>query len=150
MSWIDAYFAEARLEGRCLCGDVRVTVDGPHLAAVGVCHCSMCQRWAGHTYGTFEAPPASVTVTGKVRSYASTDFASRAFCPSCGSHLWMRNGDGDYELFPGLFAEAAGFPLVSEIYTDKAPAYAQLKGDHRRATQAEYEARNPHIEGSTS
>ena len=150
MSWIEAYRKTGRLEGRCLCGQVEITVDGPHLAAVGVCHCGMCQRWSGHTYGTFEAPPEAVTVTGEVARYASTDFAHRAFCPTCGTHLWMRNGeDGDYELQPGLFPQAAEFPLVSEIYTDKAPAYARLSGEHRRATQAEYEARNPHVEGDT-
>lgn len=150
MSWINAYRTSGRLEGRCLCGQVRITVDGDHIAAVGVCHCGMCQRWAGHTYGTFDAEEAAVTVTGTVKSYASTDFSSRAFCPDCGSHLWMRNGDaGSYELHPGLFPGAAGFPLVSEIYTDKAPAYACLSGEHRRATQAEYEAKNPHVEGDT-
>ena len=32
------------------------------------------------------------------------------------------------------------------FYCDKAPAYGQLKGDHRTATQAEYEAKNQHVE----
>ena len=147
MSWIDAYRTEGRLEGRCLCGGVRITVHGPHIAAVGVCHCAMCQRWAGYTFGSFRAPVASVTVEGEVRSHASSSFATRAFCPTCGSHLWMRNGEGDYDLQPGLFPGAADFPLVSEIYTDRAPAYVSLQGEHRRATRAEYEAREPHVEG---
>jgi hypothetical protein len=37
--------------------------------------------------------------------------------------------------------------MRSEIYTDRALASVQLAGDHRRATRAEYEAKNAHIEG---
>ncbi|MEO0862622.1 MAG: GFA family protein [Pseudomonadota bacterium] len=148
MSWINAYRKTGRLDGRCLCGQVRITVDGKHIAAIGVCHCRMCQRWAGYTYGTFEAEADAVSVQGEVTVYASSDFSSRAFCPSCGSSLWMRNGDdGAYELMPGLFPDAADFPLVSEIYTDCRPAYVPLAGRHRSKTRAEYEAGAQHIEG---
>ena len=41
---------------------------------------------------------------------------------------------------PGLFDAARGWPLRSEIYTDRAMASVQLSGDHRRKTRAEYEA----------
>lgn len=149
MSWIDAYRREGRLEGRCLCGAVEIVVDGAHIAAVGACHCVMCQRWNGTLFGAFEASAEAITVRGKVMSYASSDFSERAFCPNCGSHLWLRQtkgGDG-YELFPGLFPAAKDFPLVSEIYTDRAPDYLPLSGDHRKKTRAEYEAENAHLVG---
>ena len=45
-----------------------------------------------------------------VARFRSSGFAERAFCPVCGSHLWMRNTGADaeaYELMPGLFD--AGF-----------------------------------------
>ena len=64
--------------------------------------------------------------------------------------MWLRDTDRDgaaYGLMPGLLDGAAEFPLISEIYTDRAPAYAPLAGGHRRATRAEYEAKNRHIEG---
>ncbi|MEL6204172.1 MAG: GFA family protein [Pseudomonadota bacterium] len=149
-SWVDAYRREKAMEGHCLCGAVTVRVAGPHLGAVGVCHCRMCQRWNGTIWGAFEAEPTAVTVTGEVARYASTHFSERAFCPRCGTHLWLRDTDTDdapYELMPGLFDGAAEFPLISEIYTDRAPAYAPLAGDHRRKTRAEYETKNRHIEG---
>ncbi|TFL18122.1 GFA family protein [Jannaschia formosa] len=135
--------------GRCLCRAVTITVEGPHKETVGACHCRMCQIWSGMMFGCFKAPAASVTVTGAVAEYRSSDFATRAFCPTCGSHLWFRDDGEDepYELVPGLFPEAASFPLVSEIYADRAPAYARLAGDHRRSTASEYEAGNKFVEG---
>ncbi|MEM8823121.1 MAG: GFA family protein [Pseudomonadota bacterium] len=149
MSWIDAYRREGRLDGRCLCGAVEIVVDGGYIAGVGACHCSMCRRWAGMSFSGFEADADAVTVTGEVARYRSSSFAERAFCPRCGSHLWFRD-DGDdkpYEFTPGIFPEAAEFPLVSEIYIDRAPSHARLAGDHRTATRADYEARKPFVEG---
>lgn len=150
MSLADAYRRTGRLAGACLCGAVRISVDGAHVAAVGVCHCSLCQRSSGLVWGAFEASAPAVTISGTVSRYASTPFSERAFCGVCGSNLWLRNtdtDDADYELMPALFPAARDFPLISEIYTDRAPAYVPLSGDHRRATRAEYEAKNPHLEG---
>lgn len=149
MSWIDAYRRDGRLEGRCLCGAVTLTIDGGHVAAVGVCHCVMCRRWSGALHASFEATASAVTVVGPVVRYPSTEFSERAFCGTCGSHLWMRNNepDADFELMPGPFAAANEFPLVSEIYVDRRPAFLPLTGDHRTATRAVYEQNNPNIEG---
>ena len=150
MSWIDDYRRDGRLEGRCLCGAVRIAIAGGHVAGVGACHCLMCQRWSGALYATFDADADAVTVSGPAQSYASTPWSERAFCGTCGSHLWLRNTekpDAAYELMPGLFGEAAAFPLVSEIYTDRRPHYLPLTGDHRTKTRAEYERDNPAIEG---
>ncbi|MEM8850266.1 MAG: GFA family protein [Pseudomonadota bacterium] len=147
MSWVDVYRREGRLEGRCLCGAVEIVVDGKHIAAIGACHCAMCQRWSGTVYGAFNAAPEAVTITGEVTRYRSSDFSERAFCPRCGSHLWLRSDGDDYEFLPGLFQAAADFPLISEIYIDKAPAHMRLSGDHRTKTRAEYEADNPFVEG---
>jgi hypothetical protein len=108
----------------------------------------MCQRWSGGIFMCFEAAPDAVTVIGEVARYASSGFAERAFCPKCGSHLWMRNTDtpkDNYELMPGLFDTAPNWPLRSEIYTDN--AIARLKGNHPTATRAQYEAKNKFVEG---
>ena len=137
------------IEGHCLCGAVTIRV-AHHGGFTGVCHCRMCQRWSGALFASFNAPAEGVTVTGAVARFQSTDFAERAFCPTCGSHLWMRNTDrtdAPYDLMPGLFDAARDIPLKSEIYTDRALPGLALQGDHRRATRAEYEAKNLHIEG---
>lgn len=96
----------------------------------------------------FEAAPEAVFVEGEVARYASSDFAERAFCPKCGSHLWMRDIDtpnNTYELMPGLFDEARDWPIRSEIYTDD--AIVRLVGTHPTATRAQYEAKNKFVEG---
>jgi len=114
----------------------------------------MCQRWSGGLFLCFNAGFEAVTVEGEVAEFQSSSFARRGFCPRCGTHLWFRdqNGAGEpadagYELMPGLFDEARDWPLRSEIYTDRKLAALDLRGDHKRATRAEYEAKNPFLEG---
>lgn len=137
------------LAGRCLCGAVTVSAAGPREEGPGACHCRMCQRWSGGVYFSFRA--RGVTVTGPVARHRSSPFSERAFCSACGSHLWMRDLDATdadaYELMPGLFDDARDWPLLSEIYVDRALACARLAGDHKRATRADYEAKNPAIPG---
>jgi hypothetical protein len=138
-----------KFAGHCLCGEVAVSVDGQHDAQPGACHCRMCQRWSGGVFLAFTAAAEAVTVEGPVRRFQSTSFAERAFCGTCGTHLWMRNTDdqaAEYELMPGLFDAAHDWPLRSEIYTDKAMASVRLEGDHPRKTQAEFEESNQHID----
>jgi len=60
----------------------------------------------------------------------------------------MRDATGTtYDLMPGLFDESRDWPLRSEVYADRAMAAVQLPGDHRRATQAEYEQKNQYVAG---
>lgn len=137
------------IEGHCLCGAVRLTV-AEHGGFTGACHCRMCQRWSGALFVSFNVPASALTVTGEVARFQSSPFAERVFCPTCGSHLWVRNTDtpdAPYDLMPGLFDAARDIPLTSEIYTDRALPGLALAGDHRRATRAEYEVKNLHIEG---
>ena len=147
------YRRNGTLEGRCLCGAVTIRIDGDYVAAVGACHCLMCQRWGGTVFGSFEVTAADVTVTGEVTRHQSSSFSERAFCSTCGSHIWLKNTDPEeteIELFPGLFHEARDWPLISEVYADRAPRYMTLAGDHRRVTRAAYEARRPFVEGDAT
>jgi hypothetical protein len=48
---------------------------------------------------------------------------------------------------PGLFDAAHDWPLRSEVYADCAMASVHLSGAERRATRAEYELKNPHVQG---
>jgi hypothetical protein len=135
-------------EGRCLCGAVTISV-AIHRGFTAVCHCRMCQRWAGGLFICVPVETDGLEVAGPVVRFQSSGFAERAFCGTCGSHLWYRAeaGDGHYAMMPGLFDEARDWPLRSEIYTDRALPGLALPGDHRRNTRAEYEAKNEHLEG---
>lgn len=134
------------LAGRCLCGETTVRV-GRHRAAVGACHCSRCRRWTGSALFSFEADPDGVEVSGPVKTWKHK-IAERAFCGKCGTLLWLKDFDGPFEFQVGLFDDARDFPLISEIYTDQAFAAVTLAGDHRRATSAEYEAKNRIVEAA--
>lgn len=141
---IDSPVHADAIEGRCLCGAVTIDV-GRHRAEVGACHCGRCRRWTGVALNVFLAAPDQVTVSGPVATYPG-EIAERAFCATCGTSLWLRNKDGgDYEFLVGVFDGARDYPLISEIYIDRAFASCRFAGDHKRATQAEYEAKNTHI-----
>ena len=136
------------LAGHCLCGAVTIRVEGEFIARTGACHCHMCQRWTGGLFLCFHAVHDAVHVDGPVKIYPSSDFAERAFCTECGTHLWMRDTGAtaeSYDLMPGLFAESSDWPLQSEIYIDQAMKSVALKGDHPRLTAAEYESEYPHL-----
>ena len=135
------------MDGRCLCGAVTLSV-ARHGGFTAVCHCRMCQRWSGGLFICFPADAGSVEVAGPVVRHASSSFAERAFCGTCGSHLWYRahDGDGHYALMPGLFDAARDIPLQSEIYCDRALPGLSLPGNHNRPTRHDYESGNKHLE----
>ena len=132
--------------GQCLCGAVTL-IARSHAGAVSACHCSMCRRWTGAAMWVLEAPADAVEVTGPVSRYRASDFAERAWCGACGMHLWIKDGDGPYEMMPGLFDAARDLPLSHEIYVDRAFASVTLAGGHRRVSRADYEARERAVPG---
>ena len=137
------------IEGRCLCGAVRITVRGLS-QEISACHCEMCMRWSGGIQFGVDAPAGGTEVSGPVEVYRSSTIAERAWCGKCGSALWLRDiGDGaPYELVPGLFPNAGGARLVREVYADRAPEGYALAGDHRRVSAADYARENPVVEGT--
>ena len=134
------------MKGTCLCGAVTITV-AVHEGVASACHCSMCRRWTGAALWCLEAPENAVTVTGPVKSFRSSAFADRAWCDTCGTHLWVKSDGEDYDLTPGLFDGARDVPLDRELYVEDAFAAVPLAGDHKRVSATNYEARNPFVEG---
>lgn len=137
----------AQQHGRCLCG--AVTVSARLADEIGACFCQMCVRWSGSAMMGIRAPAGSVTVNGPVKTYRSSPFAERAWCDRCGSALWFRDDGKDYELMPGLFENAGGARLTRIVYADRAPEGWDFAGTPRRVSRAEYEAKNPHVEGDS-
>jgi len=77
--------------GGCLCGEIRFEITGADIGS-SFCHCRMCQRFAGApvSAGTgFHGDDFRVT-QGEPKLYQSSVIAERAFCPTCGSSLWMK------------------------------------------------------------
>ena len=74
--------------GSCLCGDIKWTVDEEFTMFVN-CHCAICRKVHGSSYGAFVACPADglrwVSGAEKIREYQSSESGQRPFCPRCGS-----------------------------------------------------------------
>jgi hypothetical protein len=95
-----------RYTGSCLCGAIRFEVSGPP-GKPHTCSCSICQRHTGSlTVAWVEFPSDAVTWTGAggtPATYRSSDYSSRAFCPSCGSTLGAIDDDPVIALVLGVF-----------------------------------------------
>lgn len=77
--------------GRCACGEVRYTVDGP-LRDVFNCHCERCRRVTGHHMAATAALPSDVTLheSSSLHWYQPCDGVEYGFCATCGSSLFWR------------------------------------------------------------
>lgn len=114
----------AALRGQCLCGAVRIAVQGDIWGA-GACHCGQCRRQSGHVWASVSAMQADVAISGEVRWYRASDIASRGFCPVCGSFLfWKGDGAPDIGIALGCLDAPTGLRLEKHIFVaDKGDYY---------------------------
>ncbi len=127
--------------GRCLCGAVVFSaedVETKHHA----CHCGMCRRWAGGAFLAAAAHGVTFTSSASLGRYASSEWADRGFCTSCGTLLfYFLKPNQTYHLSVGAFDEGSDFELAREIFIDRKPAGYAFAGDHPRWTEEETFAR---------
>lgn len=129
--------------GSCLCGAVRFEIATPP-ETVGACHCTMCRKWSGGIFLGLEVGADAVTFNGTAepRTYASSDWAERGFCATCGSSLFYRitapgPHQGQYAFGLGTLDDADGIPLTSEIFIEEKPDGYSFAGDTTKMTGAE-------------
>jgi hypothetical protein len=68
-------------------------------------------------------PDVQFSGTENIAVYASSQWAERAFCKQCGTHLYYKLlPSGEYFVPAGAF-ESNDFELTSQIYIDKKPSY---------------------------
>lgn len=91
--------AGASVNGACLCGAVRFSVELPSLWCAH-CHCTQCQRFHGAalvTWVGFAAAGFRIVAGEKsLRWYRSSPPAQRGFCGECGSSILFQS-----ERWPG-------------------------------------------------
>lgn len=131
----------ATVTGRCLCN--AVSFEASVHPRAHICHCGMCRRWAGGPGMGVSAD--SVTFTSgedNIERYASSDWAWRGFCKTCGSNLFYQLRDsargGYYALWAGALDDVSGLILHSEIYVDDKPGFYDFAGAHPRLSGAEF------------
>lgn len=129
---------KVNVNGSCLCGSVKITA----LAAnpnIGVCHCSMCRKWAGGPLLTIDCE-SQVLFDGEeyISSYSSSDWAERGFCSQCGSNLFYRLKQNNQYIVPvGLFEVKGAFRLDHQVFIDDKPTYYCFSNKTKDMTGAE-------------
>jgi len=121
--------------GGCLCGAIRFeSSDEPYM--VGYCHCDMCKKALGSAVGMFASFRASAFKftrgTPKIRQ--SSEVAERAFCPDCGTPLYMRYlHDPDIGVMVGSLDHPEKWPPNLYHYcTDRMVPWLKIDDNLRR------------------
>lgn len=129
------------MKGTCICGSVSIaTADHPDIT---VCHCGMCQRWGGGPLLSVHCG-SEVQISGAecVTIFSSSDWAERAFCAKCGTHLYYRFIPMNDHVVPaGFFQDGTGFKLAEQIFIDKKPPYYEFSNQTSQLTEAEVYAK---------
>jgi hypothetical protein len=124
--------------GHCLCGAVRFQAEGVE-SHFHSCHCGTCRRWSGGPGMATQATDVHFDDTSHIRTYASSEWAERAFCDRCGTNLYYRMKEGgNYFMWIGAFDDASAFTMGGEIYIDAKPDGYAFAGDHPRVTEAQF------------
>ena len=87
------------LEGGCFCGFVRYVIRGTPTQQTN-CHCTICRRVSGAAFVSwFTVHPKEFAFTaGRPGRFASSEHASRSFCPSCGTPLTFQSSRATDEI----------------------------------------------------
>ena len=85
-----------KVEGGCMCGKVRYAVPIDDRNAY-LCHCRMCQRASGNiSLAMKNVRMADLEWRSEPDWFASSPFARRPFCASCGTSLGFAFNEGEY------------------------------------------------------
>lgn len=116
------------ISGRCECGAVALEVDQVR-PGVTVCHCSQCRRMSGHLWASTHAPFDALRVLRDdgLRWYASSEFARRGFCNTCGASLFYRMNDEDWiGIAAGCLDETPGLGISDHIFVSCKGTYYEI------------------------
>lgn len=112
--------------GGCSCGAIRYEITTRKINA-GICHCSDCQRHSGAPFVVWlSINPAAFKVTkGRLREFASSNWARRGFCGDCGATLTYRiddNGD-EIDIAGGSLDDPGLVPPTFQIFRKDSPGF---------------------------
>ncbi|GAB5388778.1 MAG: GFA family protein [Alphaproteobacteria bacterium] len=130
------------IDGHCLCGSV--TVKAAKAAThMGACHCGMCRKWGGAPFLEVECgTDVSIDGAEHVTRYESSDWAERAFCNRCGTHLfYYLKPTGQHMVSIGLFQDEHEPEFTSQIFIDKKSPCYSFANQTETMTEAEVFAR---------
>ncbi len=121
----------AKIEGGCLCGNIRYTSAADPLATV-ICHCINCQKQSGGAYSlNLVMPRGSVDIHGEMTTYVDTgdsgNTLDRNFCGRCASVITSEPSAVATitVLKAGTLDDASWVRPVMEIYCDSAQPWTR-------------------------
>ena len=125
-------------KARCLCGSVTFRAT-PTKDEMGVCHCSMCRKWAGGVSIAVECEsPVIFDSDETLGVFVSSEWGERLFCTKCGSSLLWRSRDGGHvAVATPAFEDPERFAFTSQIFIDDKPANYAFANETRNMTGAE-------------
>jgi hypothetical protein len=128
MDTASAHTASARLEGRCHCGAVQVSIPADAIGVVA-CHCDDCQKLHGNFFAMLVVDRDAALWSGSAERarYRSSPQVERSFCPHCGSRI-AKEPDGSPKLLlaTGLFPRDLPQRLIRHVHTDGKPDWYPL------------------------
>lgn len=125
------------MEGSCLCG--AVTIRTTEITDTDACHCGMCRRWGSGPFFSVQCG-SDVSFTGEdnIALYDSSDWATRAFCKQCGTHLYyLLKPANTYAVAVGLFQDQSRFRFTEQIFIDRKPHYYEFANQTHTMTEEE-------------
>ncbi|MEL6450516.1 MAG: GFA family protein [Pseudomonadota bacterium] len=131
--------------GSCVCGAVTYTITSP-VTETGACHCGMCRKWSGGVYLSVAVPEGGLDLHGAdhLAAYASSPWAERVFCKTCGSNLFYRVTapgpmQGEMHLGAGTLDQLPDVPFTHELFIDLKPDNYSFDGGAARKQMTEAE-----------
>ena len=125
-------------QASCLCGNVKITVENIN-PKFTVCHCKTCRAWGGAPFFAVQCG-TNVTIEGEenISIYASSSWASRGFCATCGTHLFFKfKKTGEYNMPVGLFPNLPDLEMDMQYFSDQRPSYYCFSNTTKEMTRAE-------------
>ncbi len=127
------------MSGSCLCTACTFTASPVEMEA-GACHCGICRKWSGGINMAVHCKDVVWNDDAPLLRYASSDWAERLSCRTCGSNLSYHSLDApqsEHVISLGAFHEPEKFPVTSEIFIDEKPETFALAGIQKSMTGAE-------------
>lgn len=117
-----------RLNARCHCGRVRLTIPS---AAAGViaCHCADCQKMHGNFNAFLATPIEDVELAGAdaLVWYQSSPTSRRAFCGTCGARVLKEvTTAGRWLVSAGLIDGSTGKHIIKNLWEQSRPDWYAL------------------------
>lgn len=124
--------------GHCLCGAVQITAT-PNGNQFGACHCSLCRKWGGGPLLAVECEDrVSFEGESNISTYASSEWAERGFCKTCGTHLFYRLRGQAFHAIPlGVFDDTQPWEFTAQIFIDSKPPHYSFANQTKNLTEEE-------------